>query len=156
MSIDEAKVGRLMAALATIGDEKKQSAALMPELCGLVERHEDLLPHGLKTYVELASRYWKGRVGSSKELESARIACWDFLEKKGRSTGVVDAEDAAIRALICVLYDESIDAEFLDDTTYWFFSVLNRIRDSDPDVDEIIDNLIAAWGGTASGGRFAS
>jgi hypothetical protein len=150
MSIDEAKVGRLMVALATIGDHKKQSAALMPELCDLVERHEDLLPHELKRYMALASRYWKNRVGSSKDLEAARIACWEFLEKKGRSTGIVDAEDAAIRALICVLYDESIDAEFLDDATYWFFSVLKQIRESDPDVDERIDNLIAELMGPGS------
>jgi hypothetical protein len=151
LSIDEAKVGELMAALAGIGDEKKQNAALMPELCGLVEHYQEFLPHALKKYAGLASVYWGRGVGSDKELEDARLICWKFLEEKGSSAQIVDVEDAAVRALICVLYGELANADFVDDMTYWFFSVLERIRKDDLYVDEKVDYLIVAWGGGKQG-----
>lgn len=145
MSIDDAKIGELMGALAALGDENKQNAALMPELCSLVGHYQDFLPHALKEYAGLASRYWGRGVGSAKELEDARLICWKFLNEKGSSEEIIDAEDAAVRALICVLYGELINAEFVDDLTYWFFSVLKHIRTDDLYVDEKVDYLIAAW-----------
>lgn len=55
--------------------------------------------------VDAGTRWLTDR--SSPSLEAARVAAWQFLDaKNGSSVPVADREDMAVRALICVLWDE--------------------------------------------------
>jgi hypothetical protein len=77
-----------------------------------------------------AYRYWVEQVGRAEELNSARIACWNFLDRKGRGFHIEDKEDAIARALLCLLHPtEIVDNEFRQQSFEWFFQMINRLDD---------------------------
>jgi hypothetical protein len=145
MSIDEKKIASLLDAIARIDDDEEVKSNLMPVLCRMIDQYREILPVGLDQYVELASAYWRHGEGSAQGIEDARVQCWRFLEIKGHTTGIADAEDAAVRALICLLYHKSHDEEHLADTAEFFLSSVKRIQEDNSYANERIDALIAAW-----------
>jgi len=63
-------------------------------------------------------------------LNAARVKCWDFLEAKGRDVDIEDNEDAAVRALFCVMYPDRVsDEDFVQVSFQWFFERVNKIGD---------------------------
>lgn len=73
------------------------------------------IPAELRPALADAQERWiSGRI-PARTLEVWRVECWKFLESKnGNSTAVVDREDLAIRALICLLWDEADEGGDLD------------------------------------------
>jgi hypothetical protein len=145
MSIDEKKIADVLDAIATINDDVKVKSYLMPVLCRLIDQYREILPVELVQYVELASAYWGHGEASAQGIEDARVQCWMFLERKGHATGIADAEDAAVRALICLLYRESHDEHHVADIAEFFLSSVKRIQEGNPYANERIDALIAEW-----------
>ncbi|MGY2442978.1 hypothetical protein [Pseudomonas sp. SDO52101_S400] len=96
---------------------------------GMVLQDEEVSPvvNGAFT---VAHRYWFEGGENEKELNAARVKCWDFLETKGRDVDIEDNEDAAIRALFCVMYPDRVsDEDFVQESFEWFFEMINRIGD---------------------------
>ena len=145
MSIDEKKIADFLDAMPKIGDDKNFKSNLMVAFCRLMNRYREILPINLEQYVELASAYWGRGEGSAQEIEDARVECWNFLDGKGHVTGIASAEDAAVRALICLLYHKSKDEDQVADTAEFFLASIRRIKANDPCADEIIDQLIGSW-----------
>lgn len=89
-----------------------------------------------------AYRYWVDQVGRAEELKSARIACWDFLEGKGRGFHIEDKEDAITRAVLCLLHPAEIaDNEFRQQCFEWFFQMVNRVEDFQPLFDHVFNEM---------------
>jgi len=65
----------------------------------------DDLPGVGRSALSMAEGRWlKGEPGN---LTASRIACWEYLQaRNGNSTAIADREDFAMRALICVLYED--------------------------------------------------
>lgn len=67
----------------------------------------DLPTVGL-TALSVAEEHWVKDIPS--DLLESRVACWRYLDaKNGNSTTIGDREDHAMRALICVLFDDEED-----------------------------------------------
>lgn len=145
MSIDEKNIAALLDAITAVGDDKKVKSSLMPMLCRVIAHYRAVLPISLDQYVDLASAYWERGEGSAQEIESARVQCWKFLERKSHTTGIADAEDAAVRALICLLNHESQDKWYVADTAEFFLVSIKRIQADNPYANEKIDASISAW-----------
>jgi hypothetical protein len=68
------------------------------------------IPTELRFNVALGVQRWYGVDLPSVAMKEARVICWNYLREKNSSKmRVVDDEDRAIRALICILWDDPGD-----------------------------------------------
>lgn len=72
-------------------------------MCRCLATIRDFLLRAGQDALELASSYWLEGKGEAAALDAANESCWKYLNAKGRGIDVLDNEDAAMRALICVL-----------------------------------------------------
>ncbi|MEJ5150700.1 hypothetical protein [Comamonas sp. MYb396] len=117
----------VLSRVAKLGDSQKVHVQLVVFMLRSLARIRHLLPGiGLQS-LQMAERYWLQKVGSPEDLENARVACWDYLENTGASVGSETKEQAAMRAVICVLYAEPDADDFSVDTVRWFADLMDRI-----------------------------
>ncbi|MEZ1323876.1 hypothetical protein QIW46_21250 [Pseudomonas fluorescens] len=113
-------------------DEAEAFRDVMKFLCagiGMVLQDEQVSPI-VRDAFAVAHRYWFEGAENDHELNAARIKCWGFLEAKGRDVEIEDNEDAAVRALFCVMYPDRVsDEDFVQESFDWFFEMINRIGD---------------------------
>ncbi|MGU3347078.1 hypothetical protein [Pseudomonas monsensis] len=112
--------------------EAEAARNIMKFMCagvGLVLQDEEVSPI-VKSAFAAAHKYWFEREKNEKELNAVRVKCWDFLEAKGRDVDIEDNEDAAVRALFCVMYPDRVsDEDFVQESFQWFFEMINRVGD---------------------------
>ncbi|QXH98151.1 hypothetical protein HV782_016405 [Pseudomonas monsensis] len=112
--------------------EAEAARNIMKFMCagvGIVLQDEGVSP-SVKSAFEAAQRYWFEGGKNERELNTARVKCWDFLEAKGRDVDIEDNEDAVVRALFCVMYpDRASDEDFVQESFQWFFEMINRVGD---------------------------
>jgi hypothetical protein len=112
--------------------EAEAARNIMKFMCagvGLVLQDEEVSPI-VKSAFTAAHKYWFEGGKNEKELNAARVKCWDFLEAKGRDVDIEDNEDAAVRALFCVMYPDRVsDEDFVQESFEWFFEMIDRIGD---------------------------
>lgn len=85
------------------------------------------LPESLRYALALACERWYAGATDAASLQAASVDCWDFLEAKhGTSTVIADRTDAAVRALICVLWDEVPGVDEVDMTLEFFAPLAGR------------------------------
>lgn len=95
---------------------------------GLVAMVDDL-PEQLAQAYESARRRWMD-TDLSVVLEGWRVSAWNYLdEKNGNSTTIDDAEDIAVRALICVLWDDAVGPDEYGMTVDFFAHLTSRYAD---------------------------
>lgn len=106
-------------------------AAMMVMTFGVMAMAREV-PHQLRAgLVEACARWFA--VQPTGSLEEARVECWKFLEAKhGNSTTVADREDMAVRALICVLWDEADEGEELEMGLDYFAQIADRFGGLEP------------------------
>ena len=100
---------------------------LMRFMCRCLSLVQQALPATGRKAFSLATSFWLEGEGTAEGLLSARIECWSYLDAKGRSTEINDVEDAAMRALICVLYAEPESEDFSADTVRWFANMFDQL-----------------------------
>lgn len=100
---------------------------LMRFMCRCLSLVQQLLPETGRKAFGLATSFWLEGEGPAEGLLAARIECWSYLDAKGRSTEIIDVEDAAMRALICVLYAEPESEDFSADTVRWFADMFDQL-----------------------------
>lgn len=82
-----------------------------------------VVPSSLRSALVAACARWLGDVRVDS-LEAERVACWVFLEEKhGTSTAIVDPEDVAVRAMICLLWGEDEPVTDIDLAVDFFASL---------------------------------
>ncbi|ATE72940.1 hypothetical protein [Lysobacter capsici] len=91
-------------------------------MCRCLATIRDLLPRLGRDALDLASSYWLEGKGEVAALDAANESCWNYLVSKGRGIDVLDKEDAAMRALICVLgHGDSVEDSV--DSLEWFVNM---------------------------------
>jgi hypothetical protein len=84
------------------------------------------VPIELRQALVAASARWYTRDCDPPRLEEWRVASWRFLQAKhGNSTTVIDLSDVAVRALICVLWDDEPSGEDADMSLDYLGSLLD-------------------------------
>lgn len=109
-------------------DPQEAYAILTRFSCRCLEPVQPLLPPIGQASLEIAKAYWLQGVGQEEDLEAARDKCWQYLDQKGRSAAIVDDEDVAMRAVLCVLYPLSDEDDYLSDSMEWFADLMNRLN----------------------------
>ncbi|WP_223619782.1 hypothetical protein [Lysobacter sp. ESA13C] len=104
-------------------------AILMRFMCRCLLLAHEFLPEIGRNALNLATAFWLSGEGQAEDLLTARIACWNYLDSKHRSTDIQDREDAAMRAVICVLYAEPESDDFSVETVHWFADMFDRLGD---------------------------
>lgn len=79
---------------------------------------QDDCPDVANNAISTAEKFCNGD-SSSDELTNARVACWDFLNKKKKNQGSRKKEDCQIRAVICALHPSRDPDDFFDSLD-WF------------------------------------
>lgn len=121
----------------TEADAARDIMKFMCEGVGMVLQNEEVSPI-VESAFAVAHRYWFEGGKNEKELNAARVKCWDFLEAKGRDVDIEDNEDAAVRALFCVMYPDRVsDEDFVQESFQWFFEMINRIGDFSPAFEKL-------------------
>lgn len=110
-------------------DPAEAHALLMQFLTDGVMLIGPFLPPVGENALGTAIRYWNSGAGSPKDLDAARVACWEFLDAKGSNVAIKDEEDAAMRALLCVLQPSPRKDAHPADVANWFANMLDRIDD---------------------------
>ena len=114
-------------AVTTVEGVSETAAAMwvmVVEVLALAE----FVPADLREALLDAARRWYLRSSEVPPLESWRVASWRFLQTKhGNSTAVSDRVDIAVRALICVLWDEEPTKDDTDLTLDYLGSLLDRV-----------------------------
>ncbi len=87
----------------------------------------DDVPAELQEQPVAAERRWLAPVGPLPALAAGRVAAWQFLDaKNGDSTKIEDRIDLAVRALICVLWDEADEGSEMEDGLEFFALLAER------------------------------
>ncbi|MGN7919883.1 hypothetical protein [Lysobacter sp. 22409] len=102
---------------------------LMRFMCRCLLLAQGLLPETGRNALNSATTFWLDGQGRAADLLTARIDCWNYLDSKHRSTDIKDREDAAMRAVICVLYAEPQSDDFSAETVRWFADMFDRLGD---------------------------
>lgn len=114
---------RRLASLTAVSDGV---AAMMVMTLGVMAMAR-AVPYSLRAALVEACARWFAGVQPNGSLEEARVECWKFLEAKyGNSTTVEDREDLAIRALICILWDEANEGDDLETGLDFFAQIADR------------------------------
>lgn len=104
-------------------------AELMRFMCRCMAQVKMNLPAEGRSALDLAKLFWFEGSTRSQALVDARIECWNYLDTKAGGAGVGDQEEAAMRAVICVLYPEPESDDFSAETARWFADMLDRLGD---------------------------
>ena len=72
----------------------------------LVELLPFELPVAFLQIKKVAHRFWLWNIGSKEDLERARVSCWEFLQENSLTYSLEDPFVCALRAVICLLYEE--------------------------------------------------
>ncbi|CAN7223496.1 hypothetical protein [Rhizobacter sp. LjRoot28] len=92
--------------------------------CGFV------LPPVATDSLAKALDHWKAAQGGPAEaLTSARVACWKHLKALNADSVLSTPEVMGTRAVICTLYSEPQDDDFMEETLHWFAAVVNKLGD---------------------------
>lgn len=92
--------------------------------CGLA------LPPVAADSLTMALAHWEHFPGRPAEaLTSARVACWKHLKDEDSDSVLSTPEVIGTRAVICTLYAEPEDDDFLEETLDWFAAVVNKLGD---------------------------
>jgi len=103
-----------------------QGVALMQLMAAGLRAMLDDMPEQLAQAYESARRRWV-EMDSSALLEGWRVSAWNHLgQKNGNSTTIDDAEDIAVRALICVLWDDAVGPDEYGMTADFFTQLMDR------------------------------
>jgi len=102
-------------------------AVLMRFMCRCLMLVPEFLPEVGQKALDLAKMFWLEGKGQAEALLVARVDCWNYLDAKHRSSEIKDQEDAALRAVICVLYAEPESDDFSTETVRWFAVLFDRL-----------------------------
>jgi len=100
-------------------------AVLMRFMCRCLLIARQFLPEIGQKALDLAGEFWLEGKGQAADLLAARVDCWNYLDAKHRSAEIKDQEDAALRAVICVLYAEPESENFSPETVRWFAALFD-------------------------------
>lgn len=102
------------------------TAAMRTMTFGTMAMARDL-PPVLRPALMAAMERWLVGAGEGPELTNHRVAAWEFTNaKNGNSTSINDTTDIAVRALICILWDEALVDDQYWDTLEFFSSLAER------------------------------
>ncbi len=110
----------------------------MLESCKLIRER---LSDAGKSALDVAERYWTG-LGTERDLEAARVACWQELDAKSWSVNTTEPEACASRAVICLLYPRWSEGEALEHIE-WFMQLSNKAEDHWLDQRILLNHLFA-------------
>lgn len=100
---------------------------LMRFMCRCLMIVRQFLPELGQKALDLAGMFWLEGKGQAADLLAARVDCWSYLDVKHRSAEIRDQEDAALRAVICVLYAEPESENFSAETVRWFAVLFDHL-----------------------------
>ncbi|WP_426344819.1 hypothetical protein ACN9MU_15265 [Pseudoduganella sp. R-32] len=125
---------------SVLGKDYDSSHATVARLmCRCMQLVSEYLPPVGGDALQQATRFWLDQSLDGTSLEDARISCWRYLNSKhGNSTSIDDKEDAAMRALLCVLYEKPQSDEFTEESLYWFVDMFDRIDDYSHEFEKLI------------------
>jgi hypothetical protein len=89
----------------------------------------------------IANKYWSMGIGDVDSVIEARMKCWDFLENEGKISQNNESSKATVRALLCVMYPEQIDDDFMMELFDWFFEMADVIGDFNHSFDALLPAL---------------
>jgi hypothetical protein len=108
----------------TTGGPAEKWRELMRAIGDLVVDYGNL-PPGLHARLAQVNAIWAAGSADEEFLRSVKLECWEFLEDKhGNSTSIVDQEDRAIRAFLCLLEPAGDDVA-ASDTADWIDEMLS-------------------------------
>lgn len=113
---------------------------LMRFLCRCLMLIRQLLPRVGREALDAANAFWLEGSGQAETLLAARVECWNYLDAKGRSVDIRDQEDAAMRALVCVLYAEPESDDFSAETVRWFADMFDRLGNYSNETRRLMDD----------------
>lgn len=138
MIIDRARLEDYLENVAQRRNVAEAHTILMRFMCQGLLLVEQFLPEAGRDALDLATAFWLEGKGRAEDLLNARVSCWSYLDARGRSTEIRDQEDAAMRALICVLYAEPESDEFSTERVRWFAGMLDRLGDHSHQVAQLM------------------
>lgn len=127
--IDRNQLEAYLAKVTQSFNAHEAHSILMRFMCRCLSLVQQFMPETGRNALKLATAFWLEGGGRAEDLLAARVGCWNYLDAKGRSTDIQDQEDAAMRAVICVLYVEPEFEDFSAETARWFAAMFNRLGD---------------------------
>ena len=100
MSVDLAVVDAFASAHGEDAAAGRATDFMLALLDGVTRPMPDVARHGVAV-----ARAFRAGTASAAALEAARVACWEYVDSRGGSTGDPQPENACVRAVICTLFD---------------------------------------------------
>lgn len=113
---------------------------LMKFKCRCLVLVPQFLPKVGRDVLDMAEKFWLEGIGQADSLLAARVECWNYLDAKGSGCDIRDPEDAAMRALICVLYAEPESDDFSAETVRCFANMLDRLGDYSSEMERLMNS----------------
>lgn len=107
------------------GDERDQWRALVLRSADLVQEYGHL-PATLAAYLPKLIALWRSGEPDREVLAHTKRECWTFLKTKhGNSVDILDCEDRAVRAMLC-LVEPAGDRQYASDTASCLDDMLTK------------------------------
>jgi hypothetical protein len=126
--IDRAKLKSFVAKMQRDPGGYQGYVAINRFMCRCLQPIRSVLPDIAQSALDEAWMFWIDGEGNTDALLSARIACWNYLYVKGSRTGIYDAEDAAVRGVISVLYANFLSDDDAENGVFWFADMFDRLK----------------------------
>lgn len=136
--IDQNQLEAYLAKITQCFDTHDAHANTMRFMCRCLLQVQQCIPEIGQHSLDLAQKFWLEGKGQAEDLIVARVNCWNYLDAKGRSSNILDREDAAMRAVICVLYTEPDSDDFPADTVRWFLDMFDRLGDCSTNLEQFL------------------
>lgn len=137
--IDRNRLEALLARVAERSDVREEHAILMRFMCRCLALVEQFLPEVGRNALYTARTFWLEGKGQAEDLLAAGVDCWKYLDAKGRGVEIQDQEDAAMRAVLCVLRAEPESDDFPADAVRWFASMFDRLGDYSSETAQLME-----------------
>jgi hypothetical protein len=98
------------------------------------------LPPVARSGISVATDFFSGNA-SAADLESARLACWAYLDGKNASSDISTPEICAVRAAICCMHAVPEDDDLFD-LLSWFLELANKVEDHTAEVPSLIEKFL--------------
>jgi hypothetical protein len=136
--VDRDQLERYLAEVAQRFDLREEHESLMRFMCRCLPFVRRYLPEVGRKALDCASRFWLEGEGTAQDLVDAQVECWRYLDAKSYRPEIRDSDDAAMRAVVCVLCAEPDSEDFPSDSVRWFAEMLDRLGEGKEEITQLM------------------
>jgi hypothetical protein len=136
--IDRDQLDAYLARVARRFELREEHETLMRFMCRCLVCVRQYLPDVGQQALDRARNFWLDGKGAAEDLFDAQDECWKYLDAKSYGSEIRNPDDAAMRAVVCVLSAEPDSEDFPSDSARFFADMLDRLGECPDEITQLM------------------